>query len=753
MTGPTQVAQAVQFFDTVAPGESLTFQTFDDDADRKARSLAQILHGTVESCASSLHALNKRGAGVFWMVNHGDGKGRSTENVTRVRALFLDLDGAPLQAVLAAGAEPHAVVESSPGRWHVYWRVSGCSLAQFPPAQKALAAKFGGDRTVHDLPRVLRLPGFQHRKGEPFTSSIVSLEDMPPYAFDDLVQRLGLNLDKPPKPAERIDPTTGEITSKVTEGGRHAYLCRRLADLNFRGIPEAGIRAALHQINAEECDPPEDVAEVDAVVSDWLKRYRSQHGRDLEPAGWADPQSPEDFGDIANGKRFARKFRGLFLYVHAIKRWLRWDAMRWADCGNGEALKAAGLIAQDALDDAHAALKADPTEKAKGNHSQALSVHRNVRRLEAMLTVAAVQDGMSIANPGLLDADPWLLGVRNGVVNLRTGTLLQPDPSMLISRQAGAAFEPNARCDRWLKLLQEVFCGNAELIEFVRRAVGYSLTGLVDEEIAFLLFGDGANGKSVIANILHGVFGEYAVTVRACLLARDGKGGSSDAEREKAKLPGARLALINEVGLSDVFDDQRMKELNSRERISARMLYGESFEFLPTHKIWLRGNHAPGVLDSGDAFWRRIALIRFERKFAPHERVADLDRRILESEREGVLAWAVQGCLEWQRDGLRIPQSVRAAGDDYRRDTDQLGEWLEDQCRSAPGVSTPVSQLFDSYASFLQQGHMRPPSRVAFSRQLKQRGYKLARNRQARLVEGLALAASEGWVDDSDDDL
>ena len=219
MTGPTQVAQAVQFFDTVAPGESLTFQTFDDDADRKARSLAQILHGTVESCASSLHALNKRGAGVFWMVNHGDGKGRKTENVTGIRALFLDLDGAPLEPVLAAGAEPHAVVESSPGRWHVYWRVSGCSLAQFPPAQKALAAKFGGDRTVHDLPRVLRLPGFQHRKGEPFTSSIVSLEDMPPYAFDDLVQRLGLNLDKPPKPAERIDPTTGEITSKVTEGG------------------------------------------------------------------------------------------------------------------------------------------------------------------------------------------------------------------------------------------------------------------------------------------------------------------------------------------------------------------------------------------------------------------------------------------------------------------------------------------------------------------------------------------------------
>lgn len=171
----TEVAQAVRFLNTVAPGESLTFQTF-DDTKRKRPELARQMHGTIESCGAGLKALNERGAGIFVMINRGDGKGRKTENVTGIRALFLDLDGAPLEPVLAAGVEPHAVVESSPGRWHVYWRVSGCSLAQFPLAQRALAAKFGGDRTVHDLPRVMRVPGFLHRKGEPFCTRIVSME-------------------------------------------------------------------------------------------------------------------------------------------------------------------------------------------------------------------------------------------------------------------------------------------------------------------------------------------------------------------------------------------------------------------------------------------------------------------------------------------------------------------------------------------------------------------------------------------------
>ncbi len=274
--------EARRFLECMAANEQVTFQTFDDNGSRKDQSLARILHGDLDECGSRLEDLNARGAGIFWMVNYGNG--RKSEDVTDIRALFLDLDGAPIEPVLAAGVKPHAVVESSPGKWHVYWLVFGCALPQFKPAQQALAAKFGGDPSVCDLPRVLRVPGFQHRKGEPFATRIESLVQMRPYAFGDLLLRLGLDLTASARPQKRelhTDPVTSANGGKVTHPGRHEHLRRKLADLNWRGIPEAGIRVAIHDINTRECSPPKTPEEVDSLVDDWLRRYNGEHGRDL----------------------------------------------------------------------------------------------------------------------------------------------------------------------------------------------------------------------------------------------------------------------------------------------------------------------------------------------------------------------------------------------------------------------------------------------------------------------------------------
>lgn len=167
MTLEPDLIQAQAFLAFLAGDESVTFQTFDDGAD-KNRALARILHGTLEEHGTTLASLNAQGAGVFVMVNRGDGLGRKAENVTAIRALFVDLDGSPLEPVLSCAVKPHLTIESSPDRYHAYWLVSGCALEQFTQYQAALAAKFDGDRVVKDLPRVMRLPGFWHQKGEPF---------------------------------------------------------------------------------------------------------------------------------------------------------------------------------------------------------------------------------------------------------------------------------------------------------------------------------------------------------------------------------------------------------------------------------------------------------------------------------------------------------------------------------------------------------------------------------------------------------
>ena len=745
----------------------ITLQTF-DDAPAK-RSLARVLHGTIDQHAAQLSSLQREGAGVFWMVNAGDFNGRSEDNVTAVRFLFADLDGARLEPIREA-LKPHAVIESSPGRWHVYYRVADCPKHRFKSLQSAIARRFGSDPSVCDLPRVMRVPGFSHMKGDPFMSRIVELNDMPAY----LLGVIEFDLLEDDAPTDTAIPTSAALKdvadalailhpqSLDDTPGNRARVSGALATLSADCSREAWRNIVFSTLSSGLPDAEElartwsrtaphryDEGAFDLLVKSF--KYERRHDGNLigpgtlfhlaKAAGWSDPRKPEreTFGDLSNGRRFAEKFRGKFLYVHASKKWLYWSGTHWVWCEGGEAIQAARTIVTQALDDALSTWQNDPTDYNRNNYNQAVSVHRNARRLDALLTVATTEPGMGIASPALLDANPLLLGVRNGVVNLRDGSLLVPDPAMHISRQAGAAFNREARCPKWLKFLHDVFKGDSELIAFIQRACGYSLTGLMDEEVLFFMWGHGANGKSVFANVLHAVFGDYAVTVRATMLARDAKGNSGEAEREKARLPGARLALINEVGSADVFDDQRVKELVSRERVSARALYAESFEFMPTHTIWIRGNNQPGAMDTSDGFWRRIHLIGFTRQFAEDERVPDLDRQIIDSERDGILAWMIEGCVHWQREKLHAPASVKAASAQWRGDTDLIGQWLEACCRLDAHAETPVSRLFESYCAFLRKGNIKEPTCLVFGRQLSQRGYGQRRTNAARLTQGIAL--------------
>ena len=170
---PPNIVMAKAFLDALDPTGIFTFQTFDDDKNRKDRSLARILHGQLEHHQEALSRLQRHGAGVFVMVNQGDGQGRSAANVITVRAHVLDLDGAPLDPVMKPCLPPHIVVESSPEKWHAYWLVEGCPLQEFKARQHALATRFNGDMAVCDLPRVMRLPGFWHQKGSPFQTRLV----------------------------------------------------------------------------------------------------------------------------------------------------------------------------------------------------------------------------------------------------------------------------------------------------------------------------------------------------------------------------------------------------------------------------------------------------------------------------------------------------------------------------------------------------------------------------------------------------
>lgn len=254
-------------------GSGFTFQTFGEAVDK--RGLTCVLHGDLARHATTLARLNQDGAGVFVMVNAGNGKARKAGNVQAVRAVFADLDGAPLALVLASDLTPHIIVESSLGRWHAYWLVTGVPRKQFKAIQQVIAARFASDPKVCDLPRVMRVPGFLHNKGAPFLSHIIEKHDKPAYPYAEIMAWLGCGEASNDVPAAvRIAPTL-TLADKIPEGERNHTLFDLACGFVRQGIPATGVNDRLPKMNAEHCQPPLCASEMHTIASQ-ASRYGSQ---------------------------------------------------------------------------------------------------------------------------------------------------------------------------------------------------------------------------------------------------------------------------------------------------------------------------------------------------------------------------------------------------------------------------------------------------------------------------------------------
>lgn len=251
---------AHEFLDAL--GESHSFQTFGEGAGKGNRSLTCVRHGTLAQHGDTLRRLNMRGAGVYVMLNAGNGKARNASAVERVRAVFADLDGAPLEPVQRFELAPHVIVETSPGHWQCHWLAEGVPLEAFRDLQKAIAAKFDGDAKVCDLGRVVRLPGFLHRKAAPFESRIVQWHDGPRYTHAELVAAFK------PGGGRRAKST---LPDTIPEGTRNSTLFALAGGFVQQGFSEQAINDRLQRMNAERCEPPLCAGEVDALVANACK--------------------------------------------------------------------------------------------------------------------------------------------------------------------------------------------------------------------------------------------------------------------------------------------------------------------------------------------------------------------------------------------------------------------------------------------------------------------------------------------------
>ncbi len=443
-------------------------------------------------------------------------------------------------------------------------------------------------------------------------------------------------------------------------------------------------------------------------------------------------------GDVELAQRFARLYRGKLLWINESANWLKWTGTAWAACENGEELRAAEQILLDIVDEARERMTVD----RKGGGAamrEALSLQRE-SRIRAMIALAKAEPGMS-AGLTALDANPMLLGVVNGVVDLVAGTLIPARPEQYISRQCSASFSQEASCPHWLQFLSDIFQGDQSIIDSVQRLCGYSLTGSNTEEVLVICYGHGANGKSVFHNVISAIFADYSRNAPPDILVQKqiNAGGPSPA---LAMLAGVRLVGINELAAGDKLDEQALKSLAGREPITARHLYGSFFEYTPQFCAWLRTNHKPIITGTDHAVWRRLVVLPFLRQFNESERDKNLETKLL-AERDGVLSWMVEGARLWCDSGLALSDTIQREVATYRTESDVLGQFLSEVSMVQPDSSVPQQKLYQLWALWCAENGLRPSSKQSFTRRLAELGFSVIRKSKVWCYSGLALSEDD----------
>lgn len=440
-------------------------------------------------------------------------------------------------------------------------------------------------------------------------------------------------------------------------------------------------------------------------------------------------QTDRDYArtDLGNAELFADLHRHRIRHVRERGTWLVCEHGRWRRDRTGEAERAAKDVARERL---RRSLNLDGDDRER--EAKWALASQSDSRLRGLLNVAGTEEGIVVAAEQL-DADPMLLACANGTLDLRSGELRPHDPDDLLTLGNAIDYEPTAACPRWLRFLEEVFDSDTDLLAFVQRAIGYSLTGDTREHVLFVLHGAGCNGKTTFVETVKRLAGDLAVSASFDTFMRTR--GDRGPRNDLARLHRARLVTASESGEGRRLDEATVKGLTGGDTVTARFLYGEHFEYRPEFKLWLVTNHRPRVDGDDDAIWRRLRLVPFEQNFEGRED-RELDIK-LAAELPGILTWAVEGCLAWQRDGLGTAGAVTRATREYRQDEDVLGAFLTDRCTL--NGATPVADLREAYEAYCRDLGEKPLSGSALGRRLGKRGIRSAASNGSRAYQGVSL--------------
>jgi putative DNA primase/helicase len=424
------------------------------------------------------------------------------------------------------------------------------------------------------------------------------------------------------------------------------------------------------------CQPPLPDEEIVAKINS-ARRYAA-----------ADPT--RRFSDDGNALLYVEQHGGLLRYATDARRWHAWDGRRWLPSAETVALDLARRTARSLVDFAKE-LETDSGDQTAALKHAARSL--NAGRIEAMPRLAKSDPRVAISASDF-DRDRWLLNTPSGTLDLKTGELHSHRREDYLAKITNVGYDPAAETSYWQRWLLWAMGGRADLVDFLQRAVGYAATGDTSEQVFFLLYGTGANGKTTFLNVIEHTLGDYAYHAEPDLLTpKDGAHPTGVAD-----LQGRRFVVASETREGKKLDERAVKALTGQDTVTARHLYEDFFSFSPTHKIFFAVNHRPNVTDDSHAMWRRVLVIPWEVRIEPEGQVKDLAERIVWHEGAGVLKWIVDGTRKWREEGgLMIPQDVRLKTTEYRVREDTIGAFIEDRLIEDPTGTVSTSELATAY--------------------------------------------------------
>lgn len=455
--------------------------------------------------------------------------------------------------------------------------------------------------------------------------------------------------------------------------------------------------------------------------------------------------------DMGNAKRFIDMFGEDFRYNYTDKVFLYWDGCRWAADLSGAVERSADVSveAMSAEADWYESSGDEDAAKAFRKHIKASRSNKSKTNM-----LKEIQHNMPIM-PFQLDKHKMAFNVPNGTLSLKSGQLVPAKRDYFITKFSPVEFPvwcntelttdssgdilhqtDNADCALWQKFLDDIFGGDKELIRYIQKAVGYSMTGDTSEQCVFFLYGTGRNGKSTFLDVLREIFGDYVSNIQPeTIMVKNSMGNGINSDI--ARLKGARMVTTVEPNEGVRLNEGLIKQLTGDDAVTARKLYGNEFEFKPEFKLWMATNHKPIIRGTDDGIWRRIHMIPFTVQI-PIDKVDRQLKSKLEREYPAILRWAVEGCLLWQREGLKQPRAVLDMTREYRREMDVISGFLDDRCEVGEGFSAKSSELYAAYSAWCEANTEFKMSNTKFSVEMDKRFGK-TKQRDGMYFSGVRL--------------